>query len=685
MNLRAVCAAALVAGLISSCSAGASPAATTSSPRSTTAEPTSPTKAEPSTTAADTRPGSTSTVTTATASTTPATLTSLPPVPAPLAVAGDSEAHVRAIVDALTDDTIDRGPAVLAAFTGARLPVLLADGTSLTTSGADPLGFPWAIVSSATTLSSPRTRVSLAELASLFALVDPSRPLDTTAVATELLAGLRAAMASPEGASPRFLAQLVAEEARRYRGVELLDPNVGPDQIFVESTVAMMISASAFRAVLELMAERGELPVVPARTGSGGPHGLRRVQADDNPGCDDGQGGWLLWLGSKLATGANLPGFEWRGIYTTLAEFGVARGVVTAEAVDATKAIGKGTAIAGAMLNLALLQAQLSTRYGLAEMDGTGPLIRSKTTLDGSARTITLTIGYGGGDPKAEQARNCILASLAFAGNNAQQALGAAGGVEVDTTGELGFTKNLVTAGTLVLFGPDTFHPTQTADEAGRITIPVQGRGQQHDKSDTDRTVDKQFSLFFEASLDPVTASTIARALADDVLCLGTVATGNVVDAVAECQNAVVDIIKQFHWDLGEYFFPLTDWDNDGYYVNAVVFPYTITGLKCGGVGGTWDLYMESASSEFAFAGIMLAEIDGELLTGPFTFEGEATAGGRAIPITGSGTATFVQNADGIASLEIGGAVFGPRGAGATTAAPFSVPLDRNEQCDGDG
>lgn len=623
--------------------------------------------------------------------------TVLPPIPPPLAPAGTLAEQASAIVDVLTDASAPRDPAVLAAFAGAHLPVVLADGSSLTTAD-DPVGYPWSIVSSATTLSSPRTTVSLANLVSMFALVDPSRPLDTAAVAEELVVGLRAALTAPEPGGPTFLALLVAEEARRNRGVELADPTVHADQLFVESTVAMLITASAFRAVYEVLIDRqlagepfdGEsshdtATTSPATTAAGPSRVTHRPTPnspfEDNPGCDDGQGGWLLWVSSKIATGANIFGAEWKGIYLTLSEFAYSRGRIIYEGVEAIKDIGKATAVGGALINVAILQAQLSHRYGEATLNGSGPLIRTKTTSDGQSRTITLQIAYGNGDPKAVLARNCLLAGLVVAGNNAQLALGTASGVEVDTTGELGFTKNLVTAGTLVLFGPDTFHPTQTASEDGRITIPVQGRRQPYDKSHVDKTVDKQFSLFFEASLDPVTASTIGRLLADSVLCLGTVSVGDVVDAVAECQNAVIDIIKQFHWDLGEFFFPLTDWDDAGWSANGVVFPYTISGIKCGGVGGTWDIYMESATESFSFAGSMLGEIDPETLTGQFSFDGLATGSGASIHVTGAGLVTFVQNADGTASLEISGDVFGPRGSGASSGAPVSVPLTRNADC----
>jgi hypothetical protein len=77
----------------------------------------------------------------------------------------------------------------------------------------------------------------------------------------------------------------------------------------------------------------------------------------------------------------------------------------------------------------------------------------------------------------------------------------------------------------------------------------------------------------------------------------------------------------------------------------------------------------------------MVAEVDPDTLSGPFTFDGVATGGGSSVPVSGAGNVTFVQNADGTASLTVSGDVFGPRGAGASTGVPFSVPLTRDADC----
>ena len=644
----------------------------------------------------------TSTPDTAPASTVPDSI--LPVPPAPMALTGTLAEQAGAVANALADDSIDRSPALLAAFSAAHLPVLLADGTSLTTA-PDPVGLPWSLVSSLTYGVSPTNRISLADTVGLFRLIDPLHPFDAQAAAEEVVVGLRAALASGEPSGPAFLASLVAEDARRANGADLSDPAVHASQLRLTTTTNLLVIASAMRGAYEGLVASGDLPNLAATAdpGAGGTataatSGLPRAvhqgnpvaTADDNPGCDDGEGGWIIWVASKIAAGAKFaPGlpFEWNGIYSAIAKAGVDRGLLVDDVIGLTEGAGKFAGVVGALINIAVFQAQVSGRYGEATMDGSGPLVRTKTTSDGSARTITLRIAYDTTeDPKQVQQRNCILAALAATGSNAQQVLGAAANVEVETTGEEGFTKSLAAGDSIVLFGPATFHPVQTADDNGQITVPVQGRRQKRDKSDITTPVQKEFSIFFQASLDPAGASQIARAFADDILCLGVTASGDVVDGLAECQNAVIDVVKQFHWDLGEFTFPLTDWEYQGWRIDAAVFPYTLTGEKCDGDGdpsGLWDVAMVSNTSEFAFSGSMLADIDAATLSGTYSFEGTATGGGGSVPVVGSGTIRFVQDGPDAAHLVMSGVAYGPRNSGGGTEGEVSVPLTRTD-CTGE-
>lgn len=601
----------------------------------------------------------------------------LPPVPTPMALTGTPTEQAAALAEALADPAADRLAVALAAFEAAGLPVLLADGTSLT-STTDPVGLPWSVVASAASLSGPTARVSLTELTRLLSMVNPSAAFDPAAAADETAAAMRAELTAPTAPGPAFVAELVAAESRRYDGTELADPAVTGDQLHVSTTTALLIGAGVMRALTSQLIQSGvtgeesttsdtaNFQNGPARTTHSSSRsaslGSRPAQGDLSNGCDDGMGGWGLWVGSKLATGFTFGpqlGIEWNGFYKQLAVLGEARGFGD-DMLKFTDGFNTVSAMTFAVVNVAIFLAQVAGRNASAVMDGTGPLVRTKKTDEnGSARKVTLTIDYDDGAPEVKNARNCILAAMAALGNNAQLPTGPAADVIVATSGATGFASGLAAGDSYVMFGPDTFHIEQTTDADGRIVVPVQGRRQRIDKTDSTTTVSKEFGIFFEAALDPTGASQIARAFADDALCLGAAATGQAGTAIAECQNALIDIIKQFRWDIGEFMFPLQDWENSGWLVEGFIYPYEITGIKCDGIGGPWFLNFVAQLDGGTADGVIEGDMDEATGTGLFVLDGIATGSGVSIPIHGEATASFVQTGEDTAQLVIAGTVNG--------------------------
>jgi hypothetical protein len=254
--------------------------------------------------------------------------------------------------------------------------------------------------------------------------------------------------------------------------------------------------------------------------------------------------------------------------------------------------------------------------------------------------------------------------------------------VQVDTIGGQGFTQSLAAGNSIVLFGPATFHPVRTADESGSITVPVQGRRQHTDLSEATHPVDKTFSLIFDASLDPSEASQIGRSFADNILCLATLESADAANAFAECQNAAIDIIKQFHYFVGEYPFPLTDWELGGWTASTLVGPYTVNTTKCDGDGGVWPLDLEADLDGAHYNATILAELDPETGEGAYTLVGQAVGGGFTVPVTGTGTMRFVRDGPDLAHLEVTGAQFGPRDAGGNLEGVATIALTPFYGCD---
>ena len=203
----------------------------------------------------------------------------------------------------------------------------------------------------------------------------------------------------------------------------------------------------------------------------------------------------------------------------------------------------------------------------------------------------------------------------------------------------------------------------------------MQGRAQPHDISDTTKTVDKQFSLWFDAGLDPLEASQLGRAAADDALCVGTALGGGGFATFAECQNAIIDIIKQFHWHVGEYFFPLTDWQLSGWEANMFVSPYSISTLKCDGESGTWSLDLSGNLGGSQYNATVIVDIDPDSGKGIYSLSGQAVGGGFTVPVTGTGEIRFVQDGPDAAHLEATGFQYGPRDAGGNIDGFIVIPL----------
>ena len=526
--------------------------------------------------------------------TTPIAAVDVPPPPTVPRFQGDAAAQAAAYITALADPAADRPAVVLAGFAAAGLPVIAEDGTSLTTpTAAGTVGLPWAVVWATAGSSGRQGGVSLAGAGSLLALMDPLGA-DADVVTGQLLDGLRTALSTDDGADgPGFVAHVVAAAAAAD-GLDLADPSVSADQVTVPHPVVTLLLAGFLHAALTTLQGQADAPDDTAPSG-----GFRAVQAPAPPaGCDgnDGMDGWLLWTISKVMTGAAMPGLpQWGGLYEAVVTAAVQRGYLVPQALDVTSVGGKAAGIAGALVNLLLFAAQAGSTTATGWMDGSGPLVRTKTTTHGSARTVTIqvsTTADATADEIADQ--NCMLAIASLLGNNSLRAFGDAANVEIEVSGGAGFANSLAAGNSIVLFGPAQFQPVQTADEHGQITVPVQGRAQRHPVPETALPVERQFSVMVEASLDPITATTIGKQLADSALCMGTLlGGGGGMDVATSCTDAVLNAVKQWHWDLGELVFPLTDWEH-GWVIDETIsrggYPFTITGVSCYGPYGPWQL-----------------------------------------------------------------------------------------------
>lgn len=211
---------------------------------------------------------------------------------------------------------------------------------------------------------------------------------------------------------------------------------------------------------------------------------------------------------------------------------------------------------------------ELAMLHGSVSMEGDEPLVRTlKSDKHGQERKLVVKVEMklpdsvrGGSDPKTDatvvNALNCLLGlGAAFGNNTFMPTEGPQKGLRVTTVGGKGFPQSLDAGNSIVLFGPQTFEPHQDTDDNGEIRIPVQGRRQKRDYPDTAKPVKKEFSVILSSTLEPTGGSSIAKTFLDSLICMGKPGMG--------CTDAVTDVLKTFHYSLGEHTFAVTDWGGD--------------------------------------------------------------------------------------------------------------------------
>ena len=291
--------------------------------------------------------------------------------------------------------------------------------------------------------------------------------------------------------------------------------------------------------------------------------------------------GWGLWMASKAAAGVDIgkivDGAEFKGMFVGLLEHVAETLGVSSAAVTRAKFVMRmGGYVSAAMtiLNLVEEKAGLSAHV---TMDGGEPLERHKKRSDGDGRRKRLTIKIEHRPPLSDDAKtalNCLATLMTAIGNNTTfSTSGPVEGVEVQIRGLQGFTRNLDTRGTLVLFGPEEVKLRQSTDSAGTVSLGVQGRQRERDVPDNARARMKQFSILVEAQPKPVDLSKISKTLADSLLCMAAPGLG--------CVDSAGDIAETYHVNLGEFSFALRDWESPGFKYSLKPADVEYSGMIC--------------------------------------------------------------------------------------------------------
>jgi hypothetical protein len=524
----------------------------------------------------------------------------LPTPVAPQALPGSSPAQrAERAVEAFGKASEDRASTLVASLALSGVPTLGVDGQPLAGSGQDQVGLPWWHVAEAA-IANPALGLSLRDVT---ATLDqplprniPGRGRGSEAVA--ILQELRnALMAGNERVA--FFASFLRATSLRLGGVDLARADAQPQDVLLDGPAIEVFVGRALRSMVLHEWARGHI----ARPGSTGSpqagnapeqtHASKRPAAsaafgaaaraalsssqdyrvgatqtvsdtdiEFAEGCDsDGADGWALWVLSKVTGGIGAGGFEFDGLWATVLNKAAESGEISRLMRDRGMAGAEVGGYLGTLLTVITAIDAIMKLKADVKLEPREPLERNKLVSDGDGKTGTLVVSismefnHPEEDVETQRAMNCIAQALSVIGNNSLfAATGPLKGVQVEVEGARGFADRLITAGSLVLFGPErVLLRGQTDKETGEFRVPVQGRQQPRDIPATAKPVERTASITVAAASAPVTAGSLARTLLDSILCGAKPGRG--------CDNAIADVLQAFTWRLGEFTFTVRDWE----------------------------------------------------------------------------------------------------------------------------
>lgn len=556
-----------------------------------------------------------------------------------------------------------RMPALVGALGASGVPVVDSKGQIVAGTGSDYLGLPWMHVSGIA-VTNPQFSISFADAARLLDLGLTSIPAADSGKAARLLAAVREGLSSPDP-QVQFFAHLIAHSNARLGGPPLILSSTTPEQVRIDmATLEVFVGRMLRLALVEALRIKANQPVADrgkvsrARVISFNPLLIQTSYADDlikpivgtnetkgmpsipektttpPPNCaDDAMNGWGIWVLSKALGGVDMSAIggesaAWKGltdwVSKEIIQSGEAIMIDASKLTHATEFLNYFGGLMSSTFSALNYLFELAMLHATVTMEGGEPLVRHKRKSegDGEAKILVAKVemkmpdsARGDSNPETDaavvSALNCLLALGTALGNNTfMPTEGPQSGLRIDVSGGTGFTRGLAPGDSIVLFGPATFKPYQDTDVNGEIRIPVQGRRQKRDYSDDAKPVKKEFGVILTSTLEPTDGASVGKTFLDSLICVGAVGLG--------CADAITDILKTFHYSLGEHTFALRDWQSNKKHTfnNALLklkytnencrdtYTYDISGSTCGDpVPGDWKINqkvtLESACGSF--------------------------------------------------------------------------------------
>ena len=484
----------------------------------------------------------------------------LPAAPQPtVAIKGTAEEQAVFFVDQLASPET-RFAGWLGLYDALGVPVIGQDRKPLGSTGDDPIGPRHWQVWYASGLDKKGRGIPLTDAGRLLAAGTPE--LDGAAFGPALLNDLRLALKSTDP-QVRLMGMFVRERILRWAShADIKDADLPPEKAIIDLPTLQMLGWIAMRGVLFQTAGTGGKTVGALRKPA--VFGLIMFQPlPDRPGgnparqlpCSEKMGDadstyWTNWLMNKvIGGGVQLPGMTKAlpGIIESLQKYS-----------QASEQFIEKTASVIAKLNLLSVALSFMLQLAAMEVNATqtaDPLIRTKTTNRGTNGTLNLQL-YSAPEkiPDGNELMACLgsFAANAFGVSFSLPAKGPISGAELTVEGGKGFPD-------LVLFNTEVTNSMRRWTETdGGAEYKVFGAPQKRQIPESAKQVDKEFSIHVSAQPEEAGLNSMLNIFFGG-LTFGAAPSG------AGGIGSVFDILKGFKYDMGEYTFRLTDWQQKGY------------------------------------------------------------------------------------------------------------------------
>ncbi|HVQ36322.1 MAG TPA: hypothetical protein VMS31_02240 [Pyrinomonadaceae bacterium] len=459
----------------------------------------------------------------------------------------------------------------LGIYDALAIPVIGQDGKSLGTTDDDPIGPRYWQIWYASGLDKKGRGIRLSDAGRLLAA--GTSEIDGGAMGPALLNDLKRAVGSNDP-QVRLLGMFVRERIKRWpSGRDVRADGLTAEETIIDLPTLQMIAWVVSRNVLFKAASSAKdigatrapatLSLATFQASRGNP--AAQLPCSEKMGDADSTY-WTNWLMNKVvAGGVQLPGME--NAFTGLVEQIQKSMQVSDNLIKKTSATTTNLNIASVLLSLLLQVAAME----INPSQDPEPLKRTNNTNRGGEGKIVLQLYSAPGNiPDGNKLGACMGSVLSnwFGVSFSLPAEGPIAGAEMTVSGGAGFPD-------LVLFNTEgTNSMRRWTGSDGVAQYKLYGAPQKRDLPSTAKEVKKEFSVHVKAQPEEAGLNSMLNIFFGGL-------TFGAAPSKAGGFGSAIDIAKGFQYDMGEYFFNMTDWQSKGYRATGRTADVVYSGVIC--------------------------------------------------------------------------------------------------------